>query len=290
MEYLVSAENSPYNQWQLELLIESFKHHQCEDDLLLCLTKSDIPAHPFYCRNISTHKRIQAHENIGEVRGYKPLNNLYNLMWSVKENWIEQPFTYIPTDVVLKNKINIHFKNEYPEIIFAPSPFFTLDFAEENIGPFWEVLDKTKADYESNWVPVGPILIFNQIPIGTFIRTIAIAEKLALKQLLDNKPIWEHTDKLAWAINLSDHVGSVMLRGDYTLTMNMLDRGNAPFIHYEHGLPPVFNKTMFQYLPPDLVSLGDPFEILIQNSPTENAYFLSNLAKISFDERSQVSL
>jgi hypothetical protein len=65
----------------------------------------------------------------------------------------------------------------------------------------------------------------------------------------------------------------------------MMDSSNSPFIHYEHGLPPVFNKTMFQYTAPDFVSFGDPFEVLAENSPTESAHFISELAKRSLAAR-----
>jgi hypothetical protein len=285
MEYLVSAENTPYQQWQLELLIESFKHHNCEKDLLVCLSESDTPIHPSYWRNISDHKRIQGHENIGKTRGYKGLNALYDLSWAVQNKWITQPFAFIPTDVVLKEKLNVGLQSEYPEIVFNPSPFFTLESAEEAVGPFWEVTNKNKADYESVWVPLGPIIIFNKIPEDLFSRAIILAERLALKQLLRNQQIWEHTAKLAWAMNLSDFVSNLLLRGDYKLTMNMLESGNSPFIHYEHGLPPVFNKVMFQYPEPDFISFGDPFEILAANSPTRNAHFISELAKKSLAAR-----
>jgi len=285
MDYLVSAENTPYQQWQLELLIESFKYHNCEKDLLVCLAESDAPTHPLFWRNIATHQRIQGHENIGKIRGYKGLNALYDLAWAVHSKWITQPFAYIPTDVVLKNKLDIQLQSEFSEVVFSPSPFFTLESAEEAVGPFWEVTNKNRADYETAWIPLGPIMVFNKIPEDFFDRAIVLAEKLALQQLLNKQPIWEHTATLAWAMNLSDFVGQLLLRGDYTLTMTMLDSSNSPFVHYEHGLPPVFNKTMFQYAAPDFVSFGDPFEVLAENSPTESAHFISELAKRSLAAR-----
>ena len=285
MEYLVSAENTPYHQWQLELLIESFKHNKCEDDLLVCLSESDAPIHNLYWRNIPNHRRLKGHENIGKIRGHTELNFLYDICWAIQDKLITQPFVYIPTDVVLKEKINLNMQSEIAEIVFAPSPFFTLELAEESVGPFWEAANRTKSDYETKWVPLGPIIIFNKIPYEFFQRTIVIAEKLALQQLLRKQPIWEHTAKLALSMNISEYIEYMILRGDYTLTMTMLDSSNSPFIHYEHGMPPVFNKTMFQYAVPDLVSFGDPFEILAVNAPTESSYFMSELAKKNLETR-----
>jgi hypothetical protein len=284
MEYFVSAENTPYYHWQLELLIESFKQNNCEDQLLVALAAADAPTHNAFCRNLLKHKNVYAHQNIGELRGYKALNEIYAVSWSLDNQMLKQPFAQISADVVLRRPLTISFNNA-PEIIFDPDPFFTIEAAEDAIGPFWEWIDKSKEDYSTKWVPIGPIMIFNNIPSLIFQRTITIAESLALQQLLAGKPIWEHTKKLAWAINLSDYVGQIQLRGDYTLAMNMLSNGGSPFIHYEHGLPPVFNKTMFQYSPPNFVSFGDPFEVLAANFPTPASHFISQLAQSNLAAR-----
>ena len=284
MDYLVSVENTPYYHWQLELLIESFKRHSCEDNLLICLAASDASANPMFWKNLPEHKRIQGHENIGKIRGFGPLNNLYSIMWANQFDWIKQPFASIPPDVVLYKPLTIYF-SDYPEIIFSPSPFFTVDAAEDAVGPFWELSQKEKAFYEQSWIPMGSITLFNNIPAYIFERTTILAEKLALYQLLDGREIWEHTDKLAWAMNLADFIGQIKFTGDYSLSMTMLNEGDSPFIHYEHGLPPVFNKTMFQYSPPNFVSFGDPYAILAENSPTQSAHFISQLAQTLLDAR-----
>jgi hypothetical protein len=283
MEYLVSAENTLYHHWQLELLIESFKFHNSDNDLLVCLSEENTTINPHFYRNISKHKRIECHENIGKAREYSRLNWLYNLYWAVRYEWIKQPFAYIPVDVVLKNKPNIQF-SIFSEIMFCPELFFTQILAEESVPGFWEITNKTKSDYDQ-WIPIGPVIIFNNIPKEFFQRTIVLAEKLALKQIMENKPIWEHTDRLALAMNLMDFSKQIKMIGDYSLTMNMLDNGNSPFVHYEHGLPPVFNKCMFKFSPPNYVSFGDPFEVLAQHSPTKSSHFVSELAKRSIEAR-----
>lgn len=198
---------------------------------------------------------------------------------------LKQPFCSISSDVVLYHPLAISSFTGNSEIIFDPDPFFTIEMAQETVGPFWEWMNKPKSDYETRWVPIGPIMIFNHVPLMIFQRTIMLAETLALHQLLADKPIWKHTNKLAWAINLADYVGQIQLRGDYTLAMNMLSGGDSPFIHYKHGLPPVFNKTMFQYSPPNFASFGDPFEVLAAHSPTPASHFISQLAQSNLAAR-----
>lgn len=280
MEYFVSAENTPYYHWQLELLIESAKENKCENNLLVALAQADAVVYPEFFRNLSQHRKIFGHENIGKSRGYEGLNSLYSLLWSVRYNKISQPFLAMPAhSVIFNTSLNSLPKKNYPEIIFSPSPFFTIEFAEETIGPFWEWIKKSKEDYEKNWVPAGSFFIFQNIPVEVFERTVAIAERIAVEQIAQGKNVSEYTCQLAWAISLCDFMPQISLKGDYSITGNMLGSGDCPIIDYEHGLPPVFNKRMFQYQPPTYVSFGDPFEILSQHSPTQNSHFISRLAK-----------
>lgn len=284
MEYFVSVENTPYYHWQLELLIESFKKNNCENELLIALAKADSPLQAAFCRNLLNHERIYGHENVGNLRGFSPLNQLYSLVWSVQFGKLNQPFAWIQPDMVLKHRLSLDLGN-YPEVIFAPDPFFTFEEAASNVGPFWDWANTTKAEIETRWVPIGPLMIFNNIPVTVFERAVTLCEALALRQLDTNNKIWEHTHRLAWAINLSDYLGQLSLRGDYNFTSTMLDGGDSPFIDYSHGMPPVFNKVMFQYKPPVYSSLGDPFKILAENSPTPNSFFISELAKANLDAR-----
>lgn len=286
MDYLVSIENTPKFQWQAELLIESFKHHNRQDDLVVALAKANAPAQPAFCHNLFDHPRLWPHQNIGEIRGFLPLNQLYALSWGLQFGKVRQPLTLLSPDVLLYHTNNLRITGDLPEVMFSPDPFFTPDFAEEAVGPFWEWFGRKKEYYEDQWLPSGPVMIFDNIPQVVFERAIWVTEKLALHQLYEGrKEIWDQTVKLGWAINLTDYVGQIMMRGDYSLTTTMVESNYTPFINYEHGLPPAFNKSMFTYQPPAYASFGDPFEILAANAPTPTAHFMSNLAKINLNKR-----
>jgi hypothetical protein len=212
MEYFVSAENTPYYQWQLELLIESFKQKGLENNLVIGLAHSDQPAQADFCRNLYSHKRIFPHENIGKVRGYPRMNGLYSLHWAVLYGIIKQPFVYIEADMVLNKPMNITPKpNNICHLIFCPDPFFTEDFAEENMGNFKHLLNKAKTDYQGRWPQIGSIIYFNNTPPELFSRAIMYAEILAYKQIRKGRQIWSKTDRAAWAINLSDCLGSIII-------------------------------------------------------------------------------
>ena len=288
MKYFTNAEDKPFHHWQLELLIESFKVLQCEENLLIALSQSDEPSNEKFTYNIKKHKNIYHCENIGKIRGYNNLNNLYTLLWSIKNEKITQPFVVIQPHIILKSKFNYNFNKTSPEIVFAPDPFFTLEKAEEEVGPFWEWFNQSKEQFKNQWIPIGSIIAFNNIPIEIFDANISIAEKLAIHQIVNKEKIWEYTDRLALSINLSNYIGKITFNGNYNLATNMVWTGeNSPFIDCEHGLPPLFNKNMFQYQPPNFISFGDPIEILSNQYPTHNAYFISQLAKINLEKRNK---
>lgn len=286
MEYFVSIENTPYYHWQIELLIESFKKQNRQKDLLVALAEANAPIQSLFWKNIQNHDRIYAHANIGNIRGFEPLNKIYSLAWAVKYNLIKQPFAYIQSDLVLRNPLEIPFLNQtVPEIVFSPCMFFTADEVEEKAGNIWPWMQKTKAEYETTWIPIGSVTVFNNVPMEVFDRAVYLCETLCVHQLEKNGKIWPLTDRLAWALNLSDFSDQIMLRGDYSLTSTMLGSDNSPFIDYEHGLPPVFNKLMFSFAPPAYTSFGDPFVVLAENAPTPNAYYISQLAQANLESR-----
>lgn len=281
MDYFVNIEKTDYELWQAELLIESFNYNNCSEKLLcvICENKKDI-CYPIPLKNVFDHKRGIISRNVGEERGYKPLNALYNLFWMQNSNLLKQPFALLSPDMVLRKDINFNFNDpNLSEIVFAPYPELTFNAAVDAVGPFWEYCQNDQKYYQENWIPFGCFALFNCIPLNFFYRTIFIAESLAVKQLIDKKEIWKHTDKLAWTINMADSIGQLFLKGDYQIVDAMFNNSESSIIHYEHGLPPSFNKTEYLYQPPAFLSNGNPFEIIAQNPATANAHFMSNLAK-----------
>ena len=55
MNYFTSIKNNYYFSWQIELLIESFKKHNIEDQLFISLDNNEILDN---CKNLKNHKNI----------------------------------------------------------------------------------------------------------------------------------------------------------------------------------------------------------------------------------------
>ncbi|RTK95559.1 MAG: hypothetical protein EKK64_06970 [Neisseriaceae bacterium] len=283
MNYLVSFENQPEYQWQMELLLESFKIHNLSQDLLVVATKSNLPSNPFFCRNLSRHKRAIGFDNIGDLRGYSKLNRYYNLMWTQMAELISQPIVFIDTDVVLKNPVSYIF-DPYPQFIFSPDLDFSFDSVISNVGNFWEWLDKDKEVFSKNWLPLGGVCVFSNIPSALFPLIIERIEFFAIKQLMEKKQIWEHTDKLGLVSVMLENLQKINCRGDYSLSAPIFG-SEANFISYEKGIPPTFHKFMFKFSEEMFLSFGDPIEILSKTFPSPNASYLASIAETCLKNR-----
>ena len=278
MQYLVVAENTQYYHWQLSLLIESFKKHNLQNDLCIFLVDSNEKTNERFSKNLIEHQNKNIFENIGKTRGFDKLNKLYGMLWAIESNKIKQPFALIPADVILEKPINLDL-HEYPEIYFNPDKDFNFNYVKNSVPNLLEILNRENKKIKDYWISIGPVIVFNNMPIDFFRMFVVKAEILALKQLIYNQKIFDKTDRLALSINIFDFMNKGAIKEDYNLTKSMLEYNETSFIHYEHGMPPVFNKSMFRYDPPNYASFGDPYEAILENPATPSAYLMSELVK-----------
>lgn len=283
MDYFVSANYEPFHQWQIELLIESFKRNNRQDNLVVSLTKMDEEViHPDFSINILSHKRLIAHDNIGKIRGYNKLNDLYSLMWAIKDGHLKQPFMTMPVDSVLYSPPPD--APDYPILSYQVDPFFAPELIQKNIGDVADILpasitDTTNPTKPESWPSIGDLFVCNKFPIEFFEQWIELTESLAFKQLRKNGKIWEFTDRLALNLLVHKLIGTVPLRGIYDYESDMLSNFPKHIIHYDKGLLPIFHKDMFPYAPPNYFSFGNPFAVLGGNSPTAAFNYMSELAR-----------
>jgi hypothetical protein len=285
MNYFVSLiNNSPAYQWQMELLIESFKKHHIEDNLYIAIAPEEFPYHYENNFNILRHQKIYGYENIGKKRGYEPLNSLYFLSWSISSGKIKQPFTLLQPDMILYEPFEPSLAGGYAEVLFMPDHEFSFEEAAE-IGPFWEWFSKSKDFYQENWTPIGSLMAFSEMPQDFFYNVVLYAEKLLIMQVSNNKKVWKYTIKLAWVLAFAEYAGKFVCRGDYSLVMPLLGSGNSPFICYDKGIPPYFHNSMYISLPPDYFALGNPIETLSKLAFSPNTYYVSQIAQDCLNKR-----
>jgi len=285
MDYFVSIENKIKDHWQIELLIESFKYHKKDNDLLIAVAENKNPSNKNFTYNIQSHKRLLHHENLGEQRGYSKLNEFYSLQKSVQD-LLKFPFVILKSHMVMFQNLNVEFKTkEYPEIIVSPDLSYTFEYAKKNFPDFWKCFNTTEEKMKEKWIPAGNLYVIKNIDSVFFLRLIEICETLVLNQYLNSDFVWEETDKLAWSIFLAEFSDKFLIHGNHFMTQTMIDFGMNPIIDYNRGMPPAFNRKMFSYNPPDFHSLGDPFEVLSKLQPNLGSKFISELATINLQKR-----
>jgi len=280
MDYFVSIENTPCQQWQAELLIESFKHHAIQNNLTVALALTEVPAKAEFCRNLYAHPRTHSMTNIGQSRGYTRLNSLYAMLNMLQTGLLKQPFALIESDDILYKPLDI--KN-IACVVFQINPFFTLELVKSNIPNLDKYLPVNK-----NWPPLGNIVYFDNVPITYFEQMIILTEVLAYEQAKAGKEIWKHTDRAAMAINVINLLGVGKVQAEHSMEMSLLDGYEHNFINYERGVVPHFSKSMYTYPTPLMLSLGDPFDALsnlTEHVGTHVTQYVAQLAKKCLAER-----
>jgi hypothetical protein len=276
VEYLVTAEDTPYFHWQLELLIESFKLRNLQDKLVVALAYDPYPKYPDFRRNLNTHSRVIRFDNMGRKRGYPFLNKQYGTVIAVQNGAIRQPFTLIEPDMLLHKPVPEPTEN----IGFQVRPLFTREHVESNgirVEPYIK---------SALWLPIGATYIFNGVGNDVFERATAYAEAVALDyaKASSEQPVkyWRYIERVGWELSfLSFYGGSMTYKGFYSLEMSLLDHKlEHCFVHYNNGLPPDFTKVLYRYDPPEFFGGGNfPFGSFLGDNPTSVTHFAQHVAR-----------
>jgi hypothetical protein len=277
MKYFVSVDKCAFHDWQLELLLESFNTLSLENDLCLATTTNSSNRYPFVS-NIKNHKIIYQYEDVGKLKGFRPINELFQLTTFIKDNIISMPLVVLRPHMVIKQKIEQVIKNDKSRaFIFGSDPYFTFTKAVENCGEFWECCDNDENYYRNNWFRLGSVFVLTGMPDWIVNKVIKVAESLLIHQISKSLIPWSETCRLAWIITMNDLKNNIEIIHDETLSSIMNEGKNTVFVDYEHGLPPDFNRLMYKFEPPLGLSLGDPIEALSHMISTPNAHFISKL-------------
>lgn len=242
MEYFVSFPNTATYHWQIELLIESFKHHGLQDQLTFASLPSDQPAYRDYTKNIRTHPKQFQHPDIQ--------NPFFAIHAALANDILHFPFVLLHADMVLFQPYEDNFDTK---IAYQPDEKDLIklgDMKHMNVG--------------------GPIR-FNDLPSDFFIF---ISE--SMKKLTDDCPA-QFLEKAAYT-TITDLLGVEFTASQ--MEMNLCHhKSKLPFIHYQNGYPPYFAKSYYLFSNPVTVS-QDPFEdILAINNPTTPIEYMQELCR-----------
>jgi len=121
------------------------------------------------------------------------------------------------------------------------------------------------------WLPIGATIYFQYAPNSFFKRA------LELWTILQE-------EKLAWLITMLEYFGHLSYYGTFSFENCLLDNELKNLIHYRHGIPPVFDKRMFTFEPPNVFGMGNPYDILLANKISNSVIYIQELIKRSQKE------
>jgi hypothetical protein len=291
MDYFVSSEDTAYGLWQTELLIQSFKMAGLEESLVVAVAGNDEPKVVNFQRNLSPHKRRFRHENIGRKRGLLPMNKPYSVYQGLASGVLTQPFVLLSPDMVLAKEVQPDAANVRLQVNHG----LTKEVCESAHVPVSKhvaglLSSVPKADHNC-WVPLGSVMCFDDVPHEFFVRVLNWCETLEFdrhRHFVESRqpaPECFLSEKAAWVLALIEFWGTLHVQPKENLEMTLLDhRMDHHFVHYRHGLPPVFSKGMFRYEPPTALALGDLFHTLLSHNPTTSTSVLQGVVRSYVEE------
>lgn len=206
MDYFVAIENTAYDIWQIELLIESFKLLKLQDSLVLGVAGNSTKT-----KNVSEIKRVFCHDP-------HPFNSIYAVYAALQTGFLTEPFVLLHPDMILHEPFKeIHGEN----IVFHP---YANDLKEGYV------------------VNAGGAMRFNLVPHKFFKLVMNTAEQM--KKLNREKP--QDIVKAAWTSSILTASGYCDIIGSpLEVGLLNTEFADMPIIHYNKGMPPAFDKRLF---------------------------------------------
>ena len=276
MQYFVSIENTSYFYWQTELLLESFLMQNMQDDLIIGIAENDIPKLSKFSHNLVNHPNIFFHSNEGEKNEYKSLNRFYGLLAALTDGRLKCPFTLVHSDMILVKPVEEKEEN----LVFHPLYDDTVDsMTKPYIKEMAEIGGVTVEDLPSH-IPFNGPIVFQDVPIELIWRAKNRTEVL----LKENGPTFP-CEKVGWSLAFYEMLSSVAYGGEY-MECSLIDpmsELNVNFVHYKHGIPPVFHKRHFTWDKPNLSGIN-PYEVLLEHNPTPATNFVQKVIR-SYNKR-----
>jgi hypothetical protein len=253
VDYLTIIQNTPFFHWQTELLIESFKLLNMQDNLVIGVVPSNKKS--LVCtKNLKDHKRkFQSDKYPSD---FLPINQAYLTYVALKKEIIKQPFALIHSDTIIVQPLNLIENN----ISFSVNPFILQDFKK---------FDKI--------LPLGGICQFNDVPIIFFERVMYNTNQLI------NKLDADLVNRAAWMQTLAEYNAKGKVEG-IPIEVKMWENltKESSFIHYSKGYPPFFNKKMFSFNFNFSMSADNVFNVLEnpENDITTSTHYIQQLIKL----------
>jgi len=291
MQYFVSAENTSYFYWQLELLIESFRMLGLQDSLVVALADNDSRKIGGFSANLVKHQNKLIHPNEGREKGYLPLNRISSIRYALAYGALKFPFALIHADMVVRKPIDDP-NGETPAVLLNnldDYPAAEEDAVKSEIRGSLESLaeDREVAFKDLPTVPFfSPPAVFNK-PFESIAEVFFSRVQINMIDILGRKGADFPCEKAAWELTISESFQHCSVSGRFMSAPLLFDSDDTNFLHYKTGIPPVFHKKFYKYDEGNYFSGQGPYETLMENNPTVGTDYVQRVIKSYVNNRSK---
>lgn len=267
MEFLVIAENKPYYQWQIELLIESFKLLKLQEHLYVFLIGENEKK---FSKNIDQHKNCFYLKDKSLKYGFNYFNFFESIIW-FKEIFHDKDFSIIDSDC-----------------LFVKDNFSSLK--DKNIVYQTEVVKNDSIEtilnnlFNFRIYQICSFLYFSKnISSNFFKKSLNFTESLIveiIRRNLNQNFINNHIFKYGLILN------SVYEKINVNTTYNIINFPQSNilkynFLSYKHDIKPFFKKNDFEFVKDSFTMKKhiDPFVALTELPDFPNCLPVKQIAK-----------
>jgi len=283
MQYVVSAENTSYFYWQLELLIESFSMLGIEDSLVIAMAENDSLKTGGFSANLVRHKNKFVHPNEGREKGYLPLNRIGSLRYALAYGGLDFPFAVIHSDMVMRKPIDSP-GGDMPTIVlnnFEDYPMAEEDAVKAEIKDSLERLAKERqvAFGDLPTIPfLSPPVVFNEA-FKSISDVFFSRVQINMSDILERRGADFPCEKAAWELAICESFQHCSVSGRFMSAPLLFESDDVNIIHYKVGIPPVFHKKFYRYEEGSRFAGLGPYETLMENNPTVCTDYVQSVVK-----------
>lgn len=267
MDYLVVAPHTPFFQWQVALLAQSFRLIGMEENLaILLVAGNEPPVQSHFCDSFSGHPRLRAVRLLCDSD--PDIVRLHGLTYAIESGLVGQTFTLLPPHSVFRSPI--------PEPTANITVSCKSDFTFPHLDGFGISSNAIgrRISGERNWLPVGDVFVFNGLMPSFFKFAIARGEMIAFdsaRELLrrgeDYMP--KSVFRAAMSLVIMESYGRLSVDTSRRLECHMNEQdGSSNIINYYYGSPPAFSRTFYPMNGKLVTFSDDPYQGIMRADDT----------------------
>jgi len=273
MDFLVIAEDIPYYQWQIELLIESFKIQGLQDKLIIYLVKTNESVDAIKI-NINNHKNVFYYNSESLKTGTVNFD-FHNCILDYKSKNEKTDFVIIDPDTFLK-------KFDY-KVFDGNNILYQIDQASNKELELIFKIARSKYNFE--FYQTSSVIYFSStFDFNFFNSSFNVLEdlvRIAFFTNLFNEYYKPDIDLYKYAYLLIGMSYSVPIVPTYKL-LNYVYEGyeqDVSFVSYKHDIKPYFYKKNYYHKNFKNLSLrySDPFQNLLDLPDFTYCSFVKNI-------------